>query len=90
MASTGEEIPVGAEGVDGGESGAACAPESEAAQLGLFGDAAPDGAAKPREPVQSIYVHFEDLADVRLFAERMKQPITTQTKYLVFPPPVVR
>ena len=74
-----------------GETGAAGASEAEQ-QLGLFGDAAPEGSiAKPREPVQSIYVHFEDLADVRLFAERMGQPITTQTKYLVFPsPPVVR
>lgn len=52
MSSTGEEIPVGAEGVDGGESGAAGAPESEAAQLGLFGDAAPDG-------VDNLWMYLE-------------------------------
>lgn len=89
MAETGQ-INDGAEGAVV-ESGAADAPGlPEPGQLGLFGDAAPEGAIAPREPVQSIYVHFEDLADVRLFAELLGQPITTQTKYLVFPPPVVR
>ena len=64
-------------------------PAGEDAQLGLFGDgSAPPAGTPPEalEPIQSIYVHFESVDDVRAFAALIKQPVTTQTRWICFPP----
>lgn len=53
---------------------------------GLFAvDDVPIPKDIPTGPEQSIYVHFEDLADVEGFARLVGQPVTTETRYMTFP-----
>lgn len=55
-------------------------------QDGLFGAAdAPPPAVAAAGPFQSIYVHFERVEDVAAFAQLVRQPITTQTRWMAFP-----
>ena len=54
------------------------------AQAGLFGDALPP-PPKAEEGL-SIYVHFEDFSDLAPFARLLGQPVTSQTRWLRFPP----
>lgn len=57
------------------------------AQVGLFGsEQLPSAPPNQTGPAQSIYVHFESPADVEAFARAIGQPVTTQTRYLRFPP----
>lgn len=56
------------------------------AQPLLFADIAPPLA--PPEPRPTIYVHFEKLSDVEGFARAIGQPVTTQTRYLRYPPEI--
>jgi len=53
---------------------------------GLFAlDEVPVPKDAPAGPVQSIYVHFENLADVEGFARLVGQPVTTETRHMIFP-----
>jgi hypothetical protein len=53
----------------------------------LFGNAVSlETAPKDAGLFQTIYVHFEDLADVAPFGRLIGQPVTTETRWLRFPP----
>lgn len=54
-------------------------------QLGLFGDVVLPTPEKVAGPVQTIYVHFEDLEELEPFGRLIGQPVTTQTRYIRFP-----
>ena len=55
-------------------------------QPALFGEEDLPAVAPPPKDAQSIYVHFEDLADIPEFARLIGQPVTSQTRWLRFPP----
>lgn len=62
------------------------APPVDGERHGLFAlDDVPIPKDAPPGPAQSIYVHFEDLADVEGFARLVGQPVTTETRYMTFP-----
>lgn len=66
----------------------ALTPEERERQLGLFGEpiALPE-KAQGEAPVQTIYVHFDDLSDLERFGRLIGQPVTTQTRWIRFPVP---
>ena len=57
-----------------------------APQLALFGDSEMAPAVAPSGSIQSIYVHFEEMADVEAFGRLIGQPVTTQTLRICYPP----
>lgn len=59
-------------------------PLNSEAQPLLFADLEPPPT--PPESSPTIYVHFESLSDIEAFARVIGQPVTTQTRYLRFPP----
>ena len=61
------------------------APVVDEAQTSLFGAGELQAVEAPPEPIQSIYVHFEDLADLESFGRLIGQPVTTQTRLIKFP-----
>lgn len=54
-------------------------------QVDLFGDALPPAPAPAAGPIQTIYVHFEDLREIEPFGRLIGMPVTTQTRFIRFP-----
>jgi hypothetical protein len=59
--------------------------EADPGQACLFGEHELQAVEPIAEPIQSIYVHFEDLADLEAFGRLIGQPVTTQTRLIKFP-----
>jgi hypothetical protein len=63
----------------------AVAPAVEEEQPSLFGDAELP-VPESREPVQSIYVHFERLEDIEAFGNAIGVHLGVNTRAITFPP----
>jgi hypothetical protein len=55
-------------------------------QAGLFGAEEPSPPPAPTGPHLTIYVHFEDVNDLAAFGKLLGQRITTETRWLCYPP----